>query len=134
MLTTQSITKKITSVLAAVAATALSVSLLAAPAQAADTGLYGNTDPTSDGVFRQSLAILGLTASGLRPAPSAVQWLKDQQCANGAFQSYRADTSTPCAPSDPAAFTGPDTNSTALAAMALQASGERQAEIGRAHV
>lgn len=127
MLTTQSITKKITSVLAAVAATALSVSLLAAPAQAADTGLYGSTDPTSDGVFRQSLAILGLTASGLRPAPSAVQWLKDQQCANGAFQSYRADTSTPCAPSDPAAFTGPDTNSTALAAMALQASGERQA-------
>jgi hypothetical protein len=127
MLTMKSVTRKITTAVAALAATALSLSLLAAPAQAADTGLYGSTDPTSDGVFRQSLAILGLTSTGLRPAPSAVQWLKDQQCADGSFQSYRADTSIPCAPSDPAAFTGPDTNSTALAAMALQVAGERPA-------
>ncbi|MCW2763200.1 MAG: hypothetical protein JWR85_3401, partial [Marmoricola sp.] len=43
--------------------------LVAAPAQAAtptsfaQVGLYGTTDPTYDGVFRQSLAVLGLHAA-----------------------------------------------------------------------
>ena len=106
---------------------ALSATLLAAPAHAADTGLYGQTSPTSDAVYRQSLAILGLDAVGITPAPAAVRWLVDQQCADGSFQSYRADTSVPCAASDPQAFTGPDTNSTALAAMALHVVGEERA-------
>ena len=48
------VTRKITSALAALAAAALSATLLAAPAQAADTGLYGDTDPTADAVYRQS--------------------------------------------------------------------------------
>ncbi len=115
------VTRKFTSTLATIAAAALGATLLAAPAHAADTGLYGQTAPASDAVYRQSLAILGLTAVGVKPAPSAVQWLIDQQCADGSFQSYREDVSVPCAPSDPQAFSGPDTNSTALAAMALEA-------------
>lgn len=113
--------------ISALSAAALSATLLATPAHAADTGLYGQSDPSADGVYRQSLSILGLTAVGVQPAPSAIEWLLDQQCANGSFQSYRADTSVPCAPSDPAAFSGPDTNSTALAAMALEAVDEDRA-------
>lgn len=115
------------SALAVVSATALAMVILATPAQASDTGLYGQTDPSADGVYRQSLAMLGLTAAGLTPARSAVNWLLSQQCADGSFQAYRADTSAPCAPSDPEAFTGPDTNSTALAAMALEAVDENRA-------
>lgn len=121
------VTRTIKSALAALSAAALSVTLLASPANAADTGLYGQTDPSSDGVYRQSLAILGLTAVGLQPARSAVAWLLEQQCADGSFQSYRSDTSVPCAPSDPQAFSGPDTNSTALAAMALEVVDEDRA-------
>jgi hypothetical protein len=115
-------TKKsaVASFAAAAISAVLSMTLLASPAQAADTGLYGAPDPSSDAVYRQSLAILGLTSVGIRPAASAIEWLVDQQCADGSFQSYRADTSVPCAPSDPVAFSGPDTNSTALAAMALE--------------
>lgn len=112
---------------AAISAAALSATLISTPAQAANTGLYGQTDPSSDGVYRQSLSILGLTAVGVQPARAAVDWLVDQQCADGSFQSYRADTSVPCAPSDPEAFSGPDTNSTALAAMALEAADQDRA-------
>lgn len=121
------ITRTIRTASATLAAAALSATLLTTPAHAADTGLYGQTDPTSDAVYRQSLAILGLSAVGVDPAPSAVQWLVDQQCADGTFQSYRENTTTPCAPSNPEAFSGPDTNSTALAAMALQAAGRTSA-------
>jgi hypothetical protein len=121
------VTRRIIPALASLAATALAATVLAVPAQAADSGLYGSTDPSADAVYRQSLAILGLTAVGVEPAPDAVQWLVDQQCSDGTFQSYREDTSVPCSPSDPEAFTGPDTNSTALATMALQATGERRA-------
>jgi hypothetical protein len=67
----------------------------AAPA-AADVGLYGSTDPTYDGVYRQSLAILGLKSAGQQPDARAVGWLLAQQCADGAFTAYRADTSAPC--------------------------------------
>lgn len=124
---TRKATRTITSAIAPIAVAALSATLLASPAHAADSGLFGRTDPSSDGVYRQSLAILGLSAVDVRPAPSAVRWLVDQQCADGSFQSYRADTSIPCAASDPQAFTGPDTNSTALAAMALHVAGEERA-------
>lgn len=115
--------------LAAVALAAVAGSTLAAPASAAtgDAGLYGSQDPTYDGVFRQSLALMGLAAQGLTPPASAVDWLLRQQCADGSFQAYRADVSVPCPPSDPAAFTGPDSNSTALAAVALFQSGRTSA-------
>ena len=93
----------------------------AAPSSAAtaDRGLYGSADPTYDGVFRQSLAILGLAAHDVAPPVAAVTWLLDQQCADGSFEDYRPDTSVPCATPDPATYVGPDTNSTAMALMAL---------------
>jgi hypothetical protein len=93
------------------------------PAQAAgtDAGLYGGADPTYDGVYRQSLALLGLAANGITPPASAIAWLLGQQCADGSFQAYRADTSLPCAKPDPVNYTGPDTNQTGAALMALMA-------------
>ncbi len=110
---------------AAVAATTVLATIGLAPtataAPSATTGLYGAGDPTYDGVYRQSLAIAGLVATGNRPAGAAITWLLDQQCANGSFQAYRADLSVPCAASDPVNFTGPDTNSTATALIALTA-------------
>lgn len=91
------------------------------PAQAATTnaGLYGSADPTYDGVYRQGMALGGLAVHGIRPARAAVQWLLDQQCANGSFQAYRADTRQPCSAPDPVNYSGPDTNSTAAALGAL---------------
>jgi hypothetical protein len=86
-----------------------------------DPGLFGAGDPTFDGVFRQSLALLGLTAAGAAVPADSVQWLTAQQCASGGWRSYRADVSVSCPPPDPATFTGEDTNSTALAAQALAA-------------
>ncbi len=104
---------------AAFASTALAPAASAAPS--ATVGLYGAADPTYDGVYRQSLALLGLGAVGAKPAPAAITWLLDQQCASGSFQAYRADLSKPCEAPDPKNFTGPDTNSTAMALMALMA-------------
>lgn len=98
-----------------------------APAHAADRGLYGTSDPQYDGVLRQSLAIMGLTSVGVAPQRPAVTWLLEQQCADGSFESYRADTNTPCAASDATNFTGPDVNSTAAAATALALAGEQKA-------
>lgn len=84
------------------------------PAQPAP-GLYGTKDPTYDGVFRQSLAFLAQQAAGVEPAEGAVGWLLAQQCDNGGFPSYRADTSAPCAADVPL-----DSNATALALQALR--------------
>jgi hypothetical protein len=87
------------------------------------TGLYGTTDPTYDGVYRQSIAILGLHAAGRTPRPEAVQWLLSQQCADGSFTSYRSIAAA-CPPFDPNTFTGgADSNATATAAEALFALG-----------
>ncbi|MFE4830548.1 prenyltransferase/squalene oxidase repeat-containing protein [Streptomyces sp. NPDC056672] len=77
-------------------------------------GLYGEKDPAYDGVWRQSLAILGQFAAGVRPADQAVGWLRGQQCANGAFPAYRPDPAEPCD-----ARTAVDSNSTAAAMQAL---------------
>ena len=105
------------------ASLAIALGAIASPAQAetSNRGLYGAADPTYDGVFRQSLAIMGLAGAGVRPAPDAVSWLLSQQCADGGFQAYRADVAAPCTPSDPANFAGEDTNSTATALLALMA-------------
>jgi hypothetical protein len=91
-------------------------------------GLYGANDPTYDGVFRQSLALLGLAAVGVTPPHAAIDWLVAQQCvapaaATGGWEAFRADPSAPCNPPDPMSFTGPDTNSSAMAVLALQANG-----------
>lgn len=100
---------------------------IAAPAHAADRGLYGTTDPTYNGVLRQSLAIMGLTSVDVTPAKPAITWLLGQQCADGSFEAYRKDTTVPCTASNPTAFSGPDVNSTAAAAAALALVGEQTA-------
>ncbi|MFB7866592.1 prenyltransferase/squalene oxidase repeat-containing protein [Streptomyces sp. NPDC056069] len=79
-------------------------------------GLYGTTDPTYDGVWRQSLAFLAQRSSGIQPADRSVDWLLGQQCANGAFTSYRADPAKACD-----AKTMLDSNATAVAVQALAA-------------
>ena len=83
-------------------------------------GLYGEQDPTFDGAFRQGLALAALGAAGVDD-PEGVQWLVDQQCDDGGWTAFRADTSTACPPVDPVNFTGEDTNSTALAMIGLAA-------------
>lgn len=87
-------------------------------------GLFGlaDQDPTYDGATRQGLALLALHAVGIDDA-LGLGWLEDQQCADGSFVAYRADTSVACPAVDAAGYSGPDTNSTAFAAMALHAEG-----------
>lgn len=96
----------------------------AAPVAAPDEGLFGSQDPSADGVLRQSLALLGLSSVGTPAPPSAVSWLVAQQCDDGSFVGYRPSLDEPCPAADPEAFTGPDTNSTAAAAIALATLGE----------
>ncbi|MEG3626460.1 prenyltransferase/squalene oxidase repeat-containing protein [Streptomyces poriticola] len=121
---------------AALAAIAV-VGAAAAPAVAADPspsapastpkGLYGTADPTYDGVWRQSLALLAQDTAGVKPAGQAVRWLTGQQCANGAFASFRADPAADCD-----AEVMVDTNSTAVAVQALTALGGHEAVTGKA--
>ncbi|WP_043683713.1 prenyltransferase/squalene oxidase repeat-containing protein [Streptomyces xylophagus] len=84
------------------------------PSVAIPDGLYGTSDPTYDGVWRQSLALLAQNAVGVDPADKAVAWLAGQQCANGAFAAFRADPGKACD-----AKLMVDTNSTAAAVQAL---------------
>lgn len=109
-----------TRTIAATAALAIAALGLAAPAHAAGTtGLYGSADPTYDGVYRQSIAIIGLTSNGVKPSTAAVTWLTNQQCKDGSFQEFRADTTKPCDAVDAANGKGPDSNATSLAVLAL---------------
>src|SRR5579871_4929393 len=85
-----------------------------------NAGLFGTQDPTFDGAFRQGLALAALGAVGVSD-PAAVLWLQHQQCTTGAWMSYRASVVGACPPVDPVNFTGPDTNSTALAVEGLAA-------------
>ncbi|TLS47270.1 terpene cyclase/mutase family protein [Streptomyces montanus] len=95
--------------------------------QAFPSGLFGSTDPTYDGVWRQSLALLAQHTVGVKPAAEAVDWLTGQQCANGAFAPYRADASARCDTK-----TKIDTNSTAAAVQALEALGGHRSVTGDA--
>jgi hypothetical protein len=108
------------------AAAAGGVLLSAAPAQAADTGLYGKGDATYDGVYRQSLSILALKATGQKIPKSAITWLKKQQCADGGFMEYRTDLSKPCAKPNATNLTGQELNGTAVAVAALTQTGNRK--------
>ncbi len=87
-------------------------------------GLFGlaDRDPTYDGAFRQSLSLLALRALGIANTDGDA-WLADQQCATGSFLAYRVDTTVACPPVDAVSYSGPDTNSTSFAAMALHADG-----------
>ncbi len=115
----------------AFAAVLLGLPLLATSATAAPkvdpalVGLYGTADPSYDGVFRQSLGILGIVAAGDRPADDAVRWLLDQQCSDGGFMAFNPDPSGSCVAADPVNFSGEDTNSAALASQALAAVGHK---------
>jgi len=91
----------------------------ASAAPAPQYGLFGTTDPTYDGVYRQSLAILGLKSAGRAVPAAAASWLVHQQCTDGGFQPVRATASTACTASDAAGYVGEDSNSTAAAAAAL---------------
>jgi hypothetical protein len=113
-----------TALAAATALTALTAP--AALAAAPPAGLYGAGDPTYDGVWRQSYALLALHTAGVTPAASATAWLAGQQCADGGFPSYRASTATPCAPK------AEDTNATGIAVQALVALGGHDAAVGKA--
>ncbi|MEW2632521.1 prenyltransferase/squalene oxidase repeat-containing protein [Streptomyces sp. NPDC048389] len=101
---------------------------LAAPSPAPSSelpgGLYGKSDPTYDGVWRQSLALLAQDTAGVKPADEAVTFLTGQQCANGGFPSYRADTAKGCDAAVPL-----DTNASGAAVQALAALGGQDAAV-----
>ncbi|MER5933302.1 prenyltransferase/squalene oxidase repeat-containing protein [Streptomyces sp. NPDC002054] len=99
----------------------------ASPSPVIPSGLYGTGDPTFDGVFRQSLAFLAQHTAGVHPAPKAVDWLVGQQCANGAFASFRPDTTKACD-----ASTTLDSNATAAAVQALAALGGHEQQVKKA--
>ncbi|AWW39827.1 prenyltransferase/squalene oxidase repeat-containing protein [Streptomyces cadmiisoli] len=99
----------------------------ASPSVAKPAGLYGGTDPTYDGVWRQSLALLAQDTVGVEPAAAAVDWLTGQQCASGAFAPFRADPGRACDAKTPV-----DTNMTAAAVQALAALGGHEAVTGKA--
>lgn len=88
------------------------------PSPSLPSGLYGSADPTYDGVWRQSLALLALYRVHDEPPAAAVDWLAGQQCASGAFPAFRADPAKACD-----ARLMVDTNSTAAAAQALSTVG-----------
>ena len=95
-----------------------------------DRGLFGVQSPTFDGAFRQGLALAALSL--VRPRPPVlsggtsiddvppVAWLRAQQCGDGSWTRIAA-ISLRRASFDPSQFTGPDTNSTALAVLGLEA-------------
>jgi hypothetical protein len=94
-----------------------------------DAGLFGTQSPAFDGAFRQGLAVQALKAAKVKKSDghvvSAIAWLTSQQCSVGLWQAYRSNTSAPCDAPDPGSFTGPDTNSTAMAVMGLAAFGRK---------
>ncbi|MFJ3333317.1 prenyltransferase/squalene oxidase repeat-containing protein [Streptomyces sp. NPDC086766] len=117
--------------LAAIAVLGTAAPAVAAPSPSPEpaipSGLYGSTDPTYDGVWRQSLALLAQHTVGVRPAAKAVDWLTGQQCANGAFAAFRATPGKACD-----AKVMVDTNSTAAAVQALAALGGHDDVTGKA--
>jgi len=113
-------------VVVAVAATLMSiVPASAAPARAGTSsdpayiGMYGQQDPTFDGVYRQSLVVLALNDQGATVSSPAINWLRRQQCNNGMFTSFRPNLEAACE--------APDSNATAMAVMALEAVGRDNA-------
>ncbi|MEV6393709.1 prenyltransferase/squalene oxidase repeat-containing protein [Streptomyces sp. NPDC051907] len=96
------------------------------PKAALPSGLYGTGDPTYDGVWRQSLALLAQDTAGVKPAAKAVDWLKAQQCDGGGFSSYRADATKACD-----AKVSLDSNASAAAVQALAALGGQDAAVDK---
>ncbi|OEJ58794.1 hypothetical protein BGM19_13105 [Streptomyces agglomeratus] len=111
-------------VLCASAATATTAVAAPSPTPVIPSGLYGEKDPTYDGVWRQSLALLAQDTVGVEPAAKAVNWLVGQQCDSGGFPSFRADAAEPCT-----SKTMTDSNATAAAVQALSALGGQDAAV-----
>lgn len=88
-------------------------------------GLYGSGDPTYDGVWRQSLALLALHTADVTPSAQAVGWLTGQQCGDGGWPSFRADTGDDCTTATE------DSNATSLAVQALTALGGHDAAVAK---
>jgi hypothetical protein len=93
-----------------------------AQAPTSPEGLYGAQDPTYDGAYRQGLALVALAIAGVED-PAGAQWLREQQCPDGGWVAYREDPTAACPATDLSAFSGEDSNSTAMAVIALTASG-----------
>ena len=102
-----------------------------------DAGLFGAQDPTYDGAFREGLALSALAAVHIPKTDprivGAISWLTKQQCSNGLWEAYRSDASVACPPSNPNAFTGPDTNSTGFAVQGLGAWGKHPGQAALLH-
>ncbi len=86
----------------------------------ASAGVFGAT--SSANAFSQSLAVLALVsvkgpATAIRLAQA---YLASRQCTDGGWEY---SLTTPCKKADPKSYAGPDTNSTALAVMAIVAAG-----------
>ncbi|MFJ5842205.1 prenyltransferase/squalene oxidase repeat-containing protein [Streptomyces shenzhenensis] len=111
----------------AAASPALAASPSPSPSTVLPSGLYGDTDPTYDGVWRQSLALLAQRTVSVTPAAKAVDWLTGQQCADGAFAAFRAEPARACD-----AKVMVDSNSTAAAVQALSALGGHEDATGKA--
>ena len=86
-----------------------------------EDGLYGEADPTFDGVLRQSLALLAFDAANVAPWPEAIFWLQAQQCtavgdpaSAGGFPNYRSPA-TPCPAPSVSTYSGAETDATSVA-------------------
>ena len=107
-------------------AATLSATASASAAPTLPTGLYGQADPTYDGVFRQGLSLIALHVAGITPAASAVDWLTGQQCADGGWPSYNPDPAKACSAA------AEDTNATSMAVQALVALGGHDSAVAKA--
>ncbi|MGW7002479.1 prenyltransferase/squalene oxidase repeat-containing protein [Streptomyces sp. NPDC054933] len=112
--------------LGAVAGPTASAASPSPSASSLPVGLYGAADPTYNGVWRQSAALLALSSVKVTPAKEAVDWLVGQQCADGGFATYRANPDKSCAPKTE------DTNSVAVAVQALAAVGGHGTTVSKA--
>ncbi len=91
------------------------------------TAISGSEKPSGRfqgaSVFDQGLAILALRSVGVTPTAAEGTWLVDAQCPDGGWQfdrPHRAAENRHCRDrSDPSDFTSSDTNTTAIAVMAL---------------
>ncbi|MBC3992252.1 terpene cyclase/mutase family protein [Streptomyces sp. AC563] len=105
---------------------AASSSAPAPGAQKLPKGLYGAKDPKFDAVWRQSLAFLAQDAVGVTPATEAIDWLTQQQCADGGFPAFRPDTRKSCDPKK-----GEFSDATGAAVQALAAVEGRGADVAK---
>ena len=92
-----------------------------------DAGLFGTDAQAvgySAGSYQQGLALAALAAAGIRSKSqvgAAITWLVGEQCPDGGWTT--PDNPNNACTGTPAAFAGPDTNSTALAVEGLAAQG-----------